>query len=272
MPKTLHFQQAAMATLFEGWLVGEDLGHLRAVSQVLQDEIIRLERLLSRHDPRAELARLNREAGEKALLIERELYEVLEDCLGWFQKTEGFFDIGICSQAPNYRGLSAHLKLHAKSSQAYLSLSGLWLDLGGYGKGYALDKLGELLKTYGVDHFLLHGGKSSFLAKGNKGNGEPWEINTPIEVGNEQGFRPYSLVGGFSYSGLDAQNVDIWEGTSSKLLTQPLACMVQAATALDAEVWSTALLAMGSQAGSSFIKDPSLDVEVSFLEPQVYES
>ena len=272
MPKTLHFQQVAMATLFEGWLVGEDTSHLRAVSQVLQAEIYRLEKLLSRHDPQAELARLNRTGSENPVKMEKELYAVLEDCLAWFQKTGGYFDIGVCSQARNYQGLGAHLKLRAKSSQAYFSLPDLWLDLGGYGKGYALDKLGELLRTYEVEHFLLHGGKSSFLARGNKENGEPWKIKTPIEVGNAQGFRPSSLLGGFSYSGLDAQNMDIWEGTSSRLLTQPLACMVQAATALEAEVWSTALLAMGSKAGSSFIKDPSLDLAVTFLEPQEYES
>ena len=44
--KTYHFQQHAMATLFEGWLVGDSLPYLRATANLLQSEILRVEQLL----------------------------------------------------------------------------------------------------------------------------------------------------------------------------------------------------------------------------------
>ncbi len=40
------------------------------------------------------------------------------------------------------------------------------LDLGGIGKGYALDRAGQLLLTWGVPDALLHGGTSTVLALG----------------------------------------------------------------------------------------------------------
>ena len=42
--------------------------------------------------------------------------------------------------------------------------AGVRLDLGGIGKGYAVDRVAELLEEWGVDQALLHGGFSSVLA------------------------------------------------------------------------------------------------------------
>lgn len=272
MPKTLHFQHTAMATLFEGWLVGEDLSHLRAVSQVVQEEISRLECLLSRHDPQAELARLNREAGHGLVKVERELFEVLEDCLNWFHKTEGHFDIGICSQVAGYAGLPAHLKLYSASSRVRFTHPALWLDLGGYGKGYALDSLGAILAEFGVENYFLHGGNSSALAKGVNSVGEKWRIGIPNEFQQELPLMPLQVEGGFSYSSIDAQDADILHAPSGTLLSCPLVSVVQAPTALEAEVWSTSFLGMGKEKGSTFARRLSPPIQVEFFEPISYEA
>ena len=55
------------------------------------------------------------------------------------------------------------------------------LNLGGIGKGYALDRAGEFLSESGLTDWLMHGGFSSLLARGNintKAAG-PWEFGTP---------------------------------------------------------------------------------------------
>ena len=44
--------------------------------------------------------------------------------------------------------------------------AGIEINLGSIGKGYALDRAGELLAECGVDDYLLHGGNSSVLARG----------------------------------------------------------------------------------------------------------
>ena len=58
---------------------------------------------------------------------------------------------------------------------------GAEIDLGGIGKGYALDRAAERLAEQGVSGFLLHGGRSSVLARGDHAgpDGEPlggWPI------------------------------------------------------------------------------------------------
>jgi thiamine biosynthesis lipoprotein len=42
------------------------------------------------------------------------------------------------------------------------------VNFNGIGKGYALDRMAELLALHSVDEYLLHGGKSSVLARGNQ--------------------------------------------------------------------------------------------------------
>lgn len=266
MHKTLYFQQKAMATLFEGWLCGEDVSHLRSVAQLLQEEILRIELLLSRYDARAELARINREGAKGKVKVERELFEVLADCLSWQQKTAGYFDIGVQTKSPNYPGLAKSLSLFPESSQVVFRLATLSLDLGGYGKGYALDMLETLLTLYGVENFLLHGGKSSFLARGKQGNGNAWQVQYLDEGEYDQA---RSFVGGLSYSGTfnEKEKIsDIIEIDTGQQLKQALACVVQANTALEAEVWSTALLSMGPDKGKAFAEKPPTDFQVKFIE------
>ena len=50
------------------------------------------------------------------------------------------------------------------------------LNLGGIGKGYALDRAGEHLRNEGVENFLFHGGYSSILAAGTHQNLEGWPV------------------------------------------------------------------------------------------------
>ena len=42
--------------------------------------------------------------------------------------------------------------------------SNIEIDLGGFGKGYALDQMANVLKEWEIDIALLHGGKSTVLA------------------------------------------------------------------------------------------------------------
>jgi thiamine biosynthesis lipoprotein len=55
---------------------------------------------------------------------------------------------------------------------------GISVNLNSIGKGYALDRMAELLGLQSVDDYLLHGGKSSVLARGNQpGRGEAgWTV------------------------------------------------------------------------------------------------
>src|SRR3954454_23180397 len=86
---------AAMGTRFEALLVGEhdDDARLSAVARTLWEEVAQVERMLSRFDPAAEVARLNREAAHRPVRTSVELFDVLLACQQYGEFTGGNFDV-----------------------------------------------------------------------------------------------------------------------------------------------------------------------------------
>ena len=122
----------AMASLFEVMLSGDDPEHLDAVASAALEEIGRVERLLSRHDPAAEIARVNREAAHRPVLVDVELFAVLRDCLAWVDRTGGAFD----PCAPTGR-FAEDVRLDQECRTVRFTNPSARIDLGGFGKGYA---------------------------------------------------------------------------------------------------------------------------------------
>ena len=63
------------------------------------------------------------------------------------------------------------------------------LNLGGIGKGYALDRATALLSSEVVGNFLFHGGRSSVLARGSRsasGAEDPWAVGIAHPVRPER--------------------------------------------------------------------------------------
>lgn len=181
-----------MATLFEVWLVGDDEENLAAVGEVALDEVVRIERLLSRHDPAAEIARINREAARASVRVGTELFAILLDCLGWYERTRGIFDIGFSTNRDGnsdlHRPLPERLILNPERCTVRFADECLSLDLGGYGKGYALDAAAHIFDQFDVCSTLMHGGTSSVLARGTQHDGRPWIIGLgdPFESDDNQ--------------------------------------------------------------------------------------
>src|SRR5262249_46789996 len=57
---------------------------------------------------------------------------------------------------------------------------GMELNLGAIGKGYSLDRMGELLRRHGLRHALLSAGGSSVRAVGGRGAGWTIDIRSPL--------------------------------------------------------------------------------------------
>jgi thiamine biosynthesis lipoprotein len=71
--------------------------------------------------------------------------------------TGGAFDVSIGTGLPS-------LELDADNFLVGATKSGVRIDLGGIGKGYAVDLMAELLEEWGLELALVHGGFSSVLA------------------------------------------------------------------------------------------------------------
>lgn len=250
---------AAMATRFDLFLRGADEQRLEAVAVAVCEEIQRLEALLSRFNPASEIARVNREAARRAVRVDRELFALLELCEQARAQTKGCFDITATSGG-------GAIELDAGRCSVRFARMTTKIDLGGVAKGYALDCGQEILYRFNVESALLQGGTSSVLAVGD----EAWPIDLRHPV------KPDAIVGrielanrGLSCSAArhaEGQESDVVNPLTGSPLVGDAACVVLAASATEAEIFSTALLAMGEPQAMDYLRaNPDLNLEVHWL-------
>lgn len=227
----------AMGTRFEVILGGDNQEHLEAVAVAICEEILRLDATLSHFNPGSEIARINREAKNKSVRIDREIFALLEICEQARQNTNGFFDVTAATGG-------AGIELDAERCSVRFLSEKAQIDLGAIGKGYALDCGFEILSRFGVESALLNGGTSSMLAVGDSFTIDlrhPLEPKTIVHrVALQNRALSCSAVRHPGQSESDVVNPLI--GAS---LNGEAACVVLTANATEAEIFSTALLAMG---------------------------
>ena len=151
------FSHEAMATVYEVYTAHADGGYAAQAAQATFDLVDRLERELSRFLPNSDITRINHlEAGQSTRVAPSTL-ECLVIARHMFDLTGGAFDVSIGTGLPS-------LDLDAEHSVVRATTQGVRLDLGGIGKGYAVDLMAELLEEWGLQGSLVHGGFSSVLA------------------------------------------------------------------------------------------------------------
>jgi thiamine biosynthesis lipoprotein len=258
----------AMGTRFEMWLCGQDAGHLEAVANTVCEEIVRLDGLLSRFDSRSEIARINREAGRKPARVDREVFALLARCEQARDLTEGYFDVMLRAD------ISPALALDPESSTARFTRPDLTIDLGGVGKGYALDCCRELLSRFGVTDALLSGGSSSVLALGSAPGRNGWPVDTrhPSQNGATPVARLELIDRALSCSAVRRPHQgqsDLVNPLTGETLGGDAACVALAASATDAEILSTALLAMGRERAARYLEQTRFpDAQAGWIEPE----
>ncbi|EAQ77808.1 FAD:protein FMN transferase [Blastopirellula marina] len=191
----------AMACTFAIYLnAGQHrLGAEAAVAAL--DKIDDYEEQLSIYRSSSEASRLNAAADFAPIQIERGFFDLLVQAQQIYAETDGAFDITAGPLAkiwgfyqrkgrvPEKEELAAalakvgsqHLTLNAENRTVFYERAEMEINLGGIGKGYALDRVSEFLLEQGVDNFLFHGGTSSVLARGSRLLGETvgWRVGVP---------------------------------------------------------------------------------------------
>ena len=252
-----------MGTFFEAFLVGEDRAHLEAVAAALWDEVKRVERMLSRFDPASEIHRINQLAGQQPVKVSRELLAILGNCLHWFQKTDGYFDVTLGS------GGNPPFSLDVARSHLSFSIPSAAIDLGACGKGYALDRLSVILREQVISSALLNAGSSSILALGCNPASEAWTVGLSDPDRRINCIRRITLEDrAFSCSATFAEDNEISD-IVIPLTRQPLEsqglCYALADCAAEAEVLSTACLAMGEERALAWLQQLNSKSEVRFV-------
>jgi thiamine biosynthesis lipoprotein len=166
--------------------VGNDL-----IDAVLT-EMRRIDTSMSTYKPDSEVSMVNRKAAAGWVVITPELFDLLNTSLEFSRITAGAFDITYASvgylydfrhhQRPDSDQIAKalpgvdyrHLLLNAHDHSVHFAREGMRIDLGGIGKGYAVDRSIALLQRRGVTHALVTAGGDSRII-GDR-FGQPWII------------------------------------------------------------------------------------------------
>jgi len=265
LPAVPRFSHEAMGTFFEILIPGEDAAYAADAARAAFLEIDRLERLFSRFQQTSEIARINRLPAGGEIPVGIETFECLSLAETVRLETGGAFDInsrvaartgpgGEPAGRPSYPGpLSQAFEL-VREPGAFLvrrpgghppAFPGLDLDLGAVGKGYALDRALEVLKEWGVESALLHGGTSTALATGSPspGNAAGWAVG--VGAGWPGAPSAVSLSGrAVSGSGTEVKGNHILDPRSGRPARGHLAAWASTPTAALSDALSTAFFAM----------------------------
>ncbi len=184
-PLVTEITRRAMATEFGVVLPGQDRAAIEVAVDAL-DDLGRLESLMSIYQPASQISEVNRLAGIRPVRVATELIEVLLRGRAIWRLTNGAFDITAgplvrCWGFTQRRGKkpaieeievarslvgSERLQVDPAARSVYLVDRSMEINLGGIGKGYALDSIAARLFDRGVEDFLIHGGRSSIVARG----------------------------------------------------------------------------------------------------------
>ncbi len=151
------FSHEAMATVFEVHAAHPDRRYAAQAAQAAFDLADRLERELSRFVPNSDISRVNQLAAGGSTRVGPSAMECLVIARHMFDLTGGAFDVSIGTGLPS-------LEIDPDVCLVRAARSGVRIDLGGIGKGYAVDLMAELLEEWGLETALVHGGFSSVLA------------------------------------------------------------------------------------------------------------
>jgi thiamine biosynthesis lipoprotein len=230
-----------MGTRFEVILLDKSEDAASAIWHDIQQELMRLDKLLNRFDPESEIAKMNTQAFLHPVAVHPELFQILTDCRIYHEKTMGLFDISL-------KDFSKVVLLESDCAVSFLSPE-ITLDLGAYAKGYALQVIGGKLKKYNVLNAFLSFGDSSILGIGNHPYGNSWKVSVtnPFvhhEVLGEIDLQHTSLS--TSGNSPSYSNHIVRPDSGRRNNERKLVCVV-AGNPVDAEVLSTALMVATDQ-------------------------
>ena len=198
---THRFYHEAMATTFEIIIAADDASYAQQAARAAFDRLDILEQQFSRFISNSDISRINILTSNQPLKLSLEAFEVLLLSRRISAETNGAFDVTIgllydCWQAKDKISIAlcqedltwtrAHtgmniVKLDEAEHTVQLLTTPVKIDLGGIGKGYAVDQMAKLLRDWSIDTALIHSGGSSVLAlEGPAGtNGWPVTISNP---------------------------------------------------------------------------------------------
>lgn len=248
---------------------------------------------MSNWDPNSEISRFNAARSTQPVDISPELAEVLKVAMEVHEASQGQFDVTLGplielwgfgartpeSPVPSDEAIEAALSVVGQSRVLTLTTDPPTLSkarpetsvyLAAIAKGFGVDRVAATLAGLGLADFMVEIG-GDLYATGNNPEGEPWRIgierpdatNRSVEeIVNLSGlgmatsgdYRNYFEEDGVRYSHI------IDADTGRPITHETASVTVLAETAMLADGWATALLALGQERGMDLAEDADLAV------------
>ena len=251
------FDHNAMAATFEIIICCEDENYSRQAAGAAFEELDWIEKELSRFIESSDISQINRLTPGKRMRCGLATFDCLRLSQEIRELTCGAFEIAYASNLDCLNERDDYLILHPGTVEVEVTEEGICLDLGGIGKGYAIDKMAESLREWSIESALLHGAQSSFLAFGASPRQDAWtvELRDPREP--TEGLDPIPLDNrALSGSGIDPDAPHIINTVKERHADKTIAAWAIAPDAATADALSTACIVLGPRSEDAFRNSP----------------
>ena len=298
-------EKYVMGTVFEIAAYAESSEKASAAIDNAFQEIVRMDDLMSNFKPESELSRLNRSAHFHTQKVPPDLYRVIEQAVQFSRLSSGKFDITVAPLVNLWKAAllgdslpSLSQRQQAEECVGYEKIeltppdeitfrsSCMQLDLGAVGKGYAVDRAGEVLHFYGIRNALINSGGSSILALGSPPGQDAWLVHLRDP---SHKIDPYVMLKDQSVSTSEQTAISLLAPESAGHIIDPatgkpvdtrFAVSVITSSGTPSDGLSTTLLLLGPKAGRSVVDgmsnvsaiwvSPKAEIETVTNGPQIY--
>lgn len=254
------------------------------VGEKIHGCLSQIDQLMSTYKSDSELSQLNQYKDEKPFPISKELREIFEISLKVAKETDGAFDITvfplvelwgfgpkIAEKPPSKEQIEEALK-KVGYQKIELLPEGIKkhdpevrCDLSAVAKGYAADKVAELLDQYGFGSYMVELG-GEVRVKGEKYPGTPWSIGIENPVSMERSiYRIVKLTNSAMATSGNYRNFYIWDGKRYSHEIDPktgypvpntlASVSVIYSSCAYADAYATAFMVMGLDKASKFAEN-----------------
>lgn len=271
-----------MGNRFEFTAVAEDESKAKAVIEKAVQEVKRIERLLTTFDAGSQTNQINAAAGIHPVVVDEEVFQLIDRSLKISALTQGAFDITYGSMDKRFwnfdRSMQAlpdaatakalvrlinykNVVLNRKEGSVFLCEHGMRIGFGGIGKGYAADRAKQVMVKEGITSGIVNAA-GDLTVWGTQPDGAPWTIGiadpdrkdlpfgslqiTNVSVATSGNYEKFVMIGGVRYSHtIDPKTGYPIRGIKSTTIICP--------TAELADAMATPVTVMGVQAGVDLI-------------------
>lgn len=270
-----------MGSRFDITVVAENQTQADAYIDLAVNEITRIEKLISSWDPNSQTSEIIRNAGVKPVIVDKELYDLIDRSLKVSKLTSGAFDISYASMdkiwkfdgtmetMPSEEAIKQSVSkvgyqniiLNPDNHSVFLKLKGMKIGFGAIGKGYAADKAKSLLQNKGVTAGIINA-SGDLNTWGKQPNGEDWMVAIVNPLNKEKVFSWFpvdnsAVVTSGNYEKYVRFNnilyTHIIDPRTGYPATGILSVSIFTSTAELADALSTSIFVMGLDTGLDFV-------------------